>query len=109
MMRTFEIIPGQPGIKCLTCGMVSYNTNDIKYRYCGNCQRFHTLPHKKGFGIYHWDTFDNHTFLRHETDTLQEAKDWIGEHYKGRLRDNGADQVDIVNSDGEIVEKYSVG
>lgn len=27
-------------IKCLRCGMVSYNENDIKHKYCGNCHQF---------------------------------------------------------------------
>lgn len=25
--------------KCPLCGMVSYNPNDAKYKYCGNCHR----------------------------------------------------------------------
>ena len=29
-----------PSFTCPTCGMVSYNTNDIKHRYCGNCHVF---------------------------------------------------------------------
>lgn len=28
-------------IQCLTCGMKSYNENDIKYKYCGKCHKFH--------------------------------------------------------------------
>lgn len=31
----------QQGIKCLTCNLTSYNTNDIRYRYCGYCHVFH--------------------------------------------------------------------
>jgi len=27
-------------IKCLKCGMVSYNQNDVEYHYCGNCHLF---------------------------------------------------------------------
>jgi hypothetical protein len=30
-----------PWIKCLLCGMTSYNSRDIEKRYCGNCHRFH--------------------------------------------------------------------
>ena len=30
-----------PSITCLRCGMTSYNPNDILYRYCGNCHKFH--------------------------------------------------------------------
>ncbi len=32
---------GQPGIKCLDCGWTSYNHNDVAYRYCGHCDKFH--------------------------------------------------------------------
>jgi hypothetical protein len=28
------------GITCLSCGMTSYNANDIKHRYCGNCKNY---------------------------------------------------------------------
>lgn len=30
-----------PSITCPKCAMVSYNTNDIKHRYCGNCHEWH--------------------------------------------------------------------
>jgi len=66
------------------------------------------IRHTKQFGIYHWDTFDDQTFLIHETDTLPDAQAWTEEHYKGRLWDYGADQVDIVNRAGDIVKKYAV-
>ena len=29
-------------IKCLGCGMISYNQSDIKNLYCGHCHIFHT-------------------------------------------------------------------
>jgi hypothetical protein len=32
----------QPSIKCLQCGHVSYNKNDIEQKYCGFCHGFHT-------------------------------------------------------------------
>lgn len=32
---------GEPFIECLLCGRLSYNRNDIKYRYCGKCHKFH--------------------------------------------------------------------
>jgi len=40
---TYEIVEkkGFKGIKCLRCGMTSFNDNDIKYRYCGNCHSYH--------------------------------------------------------------------
>lgn len=27
-------------ITCLVCGMTSYNPNDVKHKYCGNCHKF---------------------------------------------------------------------
>jgi len=42
---TFEIIPPTSqapfGIKCLVCGRTSWNENDVKQRYCGNCHQYH--------------------------------------------------------------------
>jgi hypothetical protein len=32
--------PDAPSIKCPRCGAVSYNPNDVEYRYCGWCHRF---------------------------------------------------------------------
>ena len=32
---------GHPHITCPKCGMTSYNANDIRERYCGNCHQFH--------------------------------------------------------------------
>jgi hypothetical protein len=31
-------------ITCLRCGKTSYNFNDVKYRYCAHCKRFHDDP-----------------------------------------------------------------
>jgi len=28
-------------ITCHTCGMTSFNQNDVKNRYCGKCHKFH--------------------------------------------------------------------
>ena len=69
------------------------------------------IQHKKEFGCYHWDTFDNETFLLDggEFDTLDEAVKFVEEKYKGRIRSNGADQVDIVDSKGNIRKKFPVG
>lgn len=40
---TFELIDKPyAGIRCLRCGMLSYNRQDIEQRYCGSCHRFHT-------------------------------------------------------------------
>lgn len=31
----------RPAIVCITCGMASFNRNDVKEKYCGHCHRFH--------------------------------------------------------------------
>lgn len=67
------------------------------------------ISHTKPFGIYHWDTFDNETFLVDEADTLAEAEKKVAKQYEGRIRSTGADQVDIVDKQGNIVRKYPVG
>ncbi len=44
---TYEIVEndkGQKGIKCLYCGLTSWNENDIKNLYCENCHKFHECP-----------------------------------------------------------------
>lgn len=66
------------------------------------------ITHKKDFGIYHWDTFDNETILVDEDSTLEGAVDKVMEKYAGRISPNGADQVDIVDKDGNIVSKFRV-
>ena len=41
---TFKLFSGEnnlPAIKCLKCGRISYSLNDIKFRYCGDCNEFH--------------------------------------------------------------------
>jgi hypothetical protein len=63
----------------------------------------------KKFAVYHWDTFDNETFLKHEADTLEECEDWVIKHYGERLRESGADRVDIVDDKGDIVKQFNVG
>jgi hypothetical protein len=67
--------------------------------------------HKKRFGVYHWDTFDNETFFKRDFDTQEEAERWIKEEeYQGRLRPSGADKVDVVDKESaEIVLQFSVG
>lgn len=67
------------------------------------------IEHKKKFGVYHWDTFDNVTLLVHEFNTKEKAEDWIREHYKGRIGSHGADRVDIVDLQGDVVSAFSVG
>lgn len=45
--RTYEIVDNGLGIKCLACGMISYNSNDVANLYCGNCHKFHA-EHTEG-------------------------------------------------------------
>lgn len=30
-----------PHIKCPQCHLISYNSNDIKHKFCGNCHEWH--------------------------------------------------------------------
>ena len=66
------------------------------------------IQHKKAFGIYHWDTFDNETILIAERASLKAAQEFVQRRYAGRIGSDGADQVDIVDRLGNIVEKVSV-
>lgn len=38
--KKYEISENKDAIQCLHCGMISYNPNDIKEKYCGNCHVF---------------------------------------------------------------------
>jgi len=66
------------------------------------------IEHTKEFGIYHWDTFDNQTLLVDEADSLPKAIQKVKKCYKDRIRENGADRVEIVNLNGDVVEKFKV-
>ncbi len=44
LVRTVSNGRSYLGIKCLLCGLVSYNLNDIRQRYCAACHRFHDDP-----------------------------------------------------------------
>jgi hypothetical protein len=39
------------------------------------------MKQKKKFGIYHWDTFDNTTFMVDQVATLVEAQKKVGRKY----------------------------
>ena len=47
------------------------------------------IEHTKNYGIYHWDTFDNTTFLKGEDDTLgkvfQAHGDATSDNIKGEM------------------------
>ena len=64
---------------------------------------------KAKFVICHWDTFDGTTFVVDEAETLGEAVKKVKERYKGRIRESGADRVQIVDCEGDVVKRYSVG
>lgn len=67
------------------------------------------ISHEKEFGIYHWDTFDNETWLVDEADTLEEAEEKVRNKYGDRISNNGADKVDIVNKNGDVIKNFSIG
>jgi hypothetical protein len=64
---------------------------------------------KKKFSVCHWDTFDNETFTVGGEDTLEEAVAFVEKRYGERLRDSGADRVEIVDLDGKVVRRWGVG
>lgn len=41
MLQVIESYYANPYIICPFCGMKSYNPNDIREKYCGNCHEFH--------------------------------------------------------------------
>lgn len=63
----------------------------------------------KEFGIYHWDMFDNITLLVGEADTITEAVKFIKDKYGKRVRLDGADRVEVVDSNGNILRRFNVG
>ena len=37
----YRLVAGKyPGIECLQCGRISYNSNDITHRFCGACDDY---------------------------------------------------------------------
>lgn len=36
-----------PHIRCPQCNFISYNSNDIKYKYCGHCNEWHEFMELK--------------------------------------------------------------
>jgi hypothetical protein len=41
---TYEIVEEGQAIKCLVCGLTSWHPQDVEYRFCGKCDRFHDAP-----------------------------------------------------------------
>jgi hypothetical protein len=66
------------------------------------------IEHTLEFGIYHWDTFDNTTVFVDEAVSLSKAIQKVKKKYKGRIDPQGADRVDIVNLNGDVVKKFQV-
>lgn len=65
---------------------------------------------KKKFGIYHWDFIDeNEVMMIDERDDLREAIFAVMSKYEGRIFGSGADKVDIVDLEGNIVVQFNVG
>lgn len=66
------------------------------------------ITHKKKFGVYHWDTFDNETILIKDFESFAQAEEFIRQRYGKRVSGNGADRVEVVDQNGNIIAKYSV-
>jgi hypothetical protein len=39
---SYTMIDNGRAIRCDQCGSASYNSNDIKHKYCGRCHKYHT-------------------------------------------------------------------
>ena len=66
------------------------------------------IKKKKEFKIFHWDTFDNVIIPIDKAKTIEEAREKVKKQYAGRISDNGADVVEIVDENGRIVERHTV-
>jgi hypothetical protein len=66
------------------------------------------ISHKKKYGIYHWDTFDNVTLLVDEADTIEQANSKIHNRYGSRFSMQGADCVEIVDKKGCIIARFNI-
>lgn len=63
------------------------------------------------YRIYHWDNFEppgEDTLLIGDAETIQEAEDLIIQKYGNRLFGNGADRIQIVNAQGDVVKSFNV-
>lgn len=53
---TYEIDEEEGSIKCLNCGLTSYNPKDVAFKYCGNCHIFHDdeiIKYPSGRAMYY--------------------------------------------------------
>ncbi|MHA2428275.1 MAG: hypothetical protein ACXADB_09655 [Candidatus Hermodarchaeia archaeon] len=67
-----------------------------------------TLEHEKDYGVYHWDTFDDTTLFMGEGDTVADCCLLILNKYSSRIVGNGADRVEIVDQEGNIVVRFNI-
>jgi len=67
------------------------------------------IQHKKKYGVYHWDTFDNETILLYQSVSLDKCVEFVDKKYADRLRQDGADRVEVVDDKGKIVRSWNVG
>ena len=86
-----------------------YYMNVPKDNGCNKKNNTKMISHKKKYGVYHWDTFDNETWLQFEDDSFQNCLDWVKEYYVDRIRDSGADKVDIVDNEGDVKKSFRIG
>jgi len=96
--------------ECNECGLyINSECNSCKaeYKYHDFKQIMKGIKHTKEFGVYHWDTFDNETTFCSEFDKLEDAKSYITSNFN--TMKNGADQVDIIDLEGNVVEIFKIG
>lgn len=61
------------------------------------------------YDVYHWDSFDNEKLFLISKLSLEEAEKYVKEHYGSRVNSDGADFVDIVESEKRnVVRTYRV-
>lgn len=62
MSAQYTIAPDGRSITCHTCGMTSYNLNDVQEKYCGNCHVWHHgwygFPSKEAYQA-HYSNFES--------------------------------------------------
>jgi len=52
-MKTFAIVEKGKAIRCNVCSLTSWNPNDVKHRYCGNCHKYHADMEKEQTAKFH--------------------------------------------------------
>lgn len=67
-----------------------------------------SIKHTKKFGVYHWDSFDNNTILIGQFERIDESEQFVYNKYAGRINNNGADRVDIVDQYGNVISVFQV-